>query len=119
MWKMATYIDAAGECVWRKPHLEPEFIDAFLQPSLTAENDFVFEQRRQPIPHVFCASPTTSWAKKSQVGDRLPSGDRVLEHLDITMKTDHYMRYAHRLDDGHQHRAFDHVAGEVRAPRVV
>lgn len=114
-----TYIDAAGKRVWRERHFEAELVDAFLQPSIAAENNFVLKQGRQPIPHIFRASPTTPWPKKPQVRDRLPSGNRVLEHLDIAMKTDHNMRDAHRLDNGHQHRAFDHVAGEVRAPWVV
>lgn len=35
------------------------------------------------------------------------------------METNHHMCNAHRFDDGHQNRAFDHVTGEVGAPWIV
>jgi hypothetical protein len=38
------HIDAAGKRVGRKAHLEAELIDAFLETSITAKNDFVLKQ---------------------------------------------------------------------------
>lgn len=114
-----THADAAGKRVWREPHLEAEFVDAFLETPIATEDDLIFKQRRQPVPHVFCASPAASRAQESQVRNSFPGGNRVLEDLDIATEADDYMGDAHRLDDGQENRAFDHIAGEIRAPWVV
>lgn len=114
-----THADAAGKRVWREPHFEAEFVDAFLETAIATENEFIFKQRRQPIPHVFCASPAASGTQKPQVRNGFPGGNRVLEDLDIATEADDYMGDAHWLDDRQENRAFDHVAGEIRAPWVV